>query len=224
MTPRLLLNMLLLAVLLAMALLVAGMRRDRTQPNFSFMREMVDSIAYDAFAPNPVYADGRTLQAPVPGTIARGALPLHFAPTPEDAIRAGAELVNPYTQLPPGVETDALLRQATEEGGASFRINCLPCHGFSGAGDGPVVQRGYPPPPPFFVEPLVNMPDGQMFHVMTYGKGNMPPHAGQVSPEERWKIVLYIRSLQQAAATASAAVPAPAAPDSPEAPAEGTQP
>ena len=40
------------------------------------------------------------------------------------------------------------------------------------------------------------MNDGHIFHVITYGKGRMWPHASQVNPEERWKIVHYVHRLQ----------------------------
>ena len=48
---------------------------DRTKPNSEFIPEMVHSIAYDAYAPNPNYADGKTLQSPPNGTIAIGFMP-----------------------------------------------------------------------------------------------------------------------------------------------------
>ena len=59
------------------------------------MPDMVYSLAYDSFAPNPNTRDGLTLQRPVKGTIPRGYLPLHCAATEADAVRAGRELVNP---------------------------------------------------------------------------------------------------------------------------------
>lgn len=73
------------------------------------------------------------------------------------------------------------------------------------------------------------MKDGQMFHVVTYGFGNMPSYAVQVSREDRWKAILHIRDLQRkeaAAAQNQAAAPAepaaPVAPAVPAAPATGT--
>jgi hypothetical protein len=43
------------------------------------------------------------------------------------------------------------------------------------------------------------MKDGQLFHVVTYGQGNMPAHAAQLSQDDRWQVILHLRSLQQAA-------------------------
>ncbi|MBI2434112.1 MAG: cytochrome c [Candidatus Hydrogenedentes bacterium] len=200
------LNLVLSAALFATVLLAVAMRRDPSQPNLAFMREMVDSIPYDAFARNPVFPDGRTMQAPIPGTIARGELPLHYAATPEDALRAAQELKNPFMETYFWSEDDEELLAQNDLGGAAFRISCLPCHGAAGHGDGPVALRGFPPPPSLAAEKALNLKDGQMFHIITFGQGNMPGYAAQVSPEDRWRIILYIRSLQQSETSVSAGV------------------
>lgn len=201
--PRIFVNAALLVLLLLVLVLAAAMRRDFSEPNFTFMREMVDSIPYNAYASNPVLPGGRTLQPPIPGTIARGESPFHYAATPEDALRAGAELTNPYAEAMFWNETDESLLAKVDEGAETYRIYCMPCHGPTGNGDGLVAMRGYPPPPPLTAEKTVNMPDGQLFHVLTLGQGNMPGYASQVSKDDRWKTILYIRSLQEAAASAA---------------------
>jgi hypothetical protein len=38
-----------------------------------------------------------------------------------------------------------------------------------------------------------------MFHILTYGQGNMASYAGQLSVEDRWQVLLRVRELQQAA-------------------------
>src|ERR1019366_4166136 len=43
----------------------------------------------------------------------------------------------------------------------------------------------------------IQMPDGQMFHVLTCGQGRMPSVAPQLSPEDRWCSILYVRQLQE---------------------------
>jgi mono/diheme cytochrome c family protein len=67
------------------------------------------------------------------------------------------------------------------------------------------------------------MKDGQIFHVLNFGQGNMSSYASQISREDRWKVILYVRSLQTEearktaalAATAAAAKAAPAPPAGP---------
>jgi len=176
---------------------------DPTRPNFEFLPQMAHSPRYTAFAPNPNFADGSTLQRPEPGTIARGSMPLHYVATPQDALRAGEELQSP---LDPGnVRT-------RERGAFVFSNFCAVCHGAGGAGNGPVAQRGYPPPPSLLVEHALNMKDGQMFHVLTFGQNNMPSYASQLSREDRWNVILYVRTMQAAATP----VPTPAAPSTPQ--------
>ena len=184
-----------LNVALGIALLVAAVLNltvynDPARPNFEFIPEMARSVPYDAYSENPNFADGKTLQAPVRGTIARGYMPIHYRATPEDAARAGAELVNPIA--PENA-------RALERGATVFATFCRPCHGPTAKGDGPVVLRGFPAPPPLDADKARGLKDGQIFHIITYGQGNMPSHATQVSREDRWRVILHIRSLQKAA-------------------------
>jgi mono/diheme cytochrome c family protein len=168
--------------------------RDRRLRNFEAMPDMAHSPAYDTLAPNPNFADGKTLQLPEPGTIARGQKPLHYGPSPEDAVRAGEKLPNPLTR-------DDSVR---ERGAVLFTNYCQMCHGPGGQGDGPMMQRGIPPSASLVAENAVQMKDGQLFHVLTYGQRNMQSHAAQLTPDDRWKVILHVRSLQlQAGAPAA---------------------
>ena len=69
------------------------------------------------------------------------------------------------------------------------------CHGEKGAGDGKVgaVYKGVPN---YSSDALSTVSGGHIFHVITFGKARMWPHAAQVTPEERWKIVHYVQRLQ----------------------------
>ena len=59
------------------------------------------------------------------------------------------------------------------------------------------------------------MKDGQLFHILTYGQNNMPSYASQLSRDDRWNAILYVRTLQRAAAPPSpGAVGAPVKADS----------
>ena len=185
--PRRILNWLLLLVFLAVAGLNWLARGDFSKTNYELLPEMVRTAAFDPFSPNPTFADGKTLRAPVPGTIPRGLPPLHYEATPQEAQRAGEELQNPFAL------NDA---QALARGATVFTNFCAACHGPGGTGNGPVAQRGYPPPASLRAEKAVKMKDGQMFHVLTFGQGNMPSYAAQVSREDRWEGILYVRSLQ----------------------------
>ncbi len=242
-------NMALAVLLLVAVVLAATMDVDRSQPNFEFLPQMKRSAASNAWSESVVFPNGRTMQAPVPGTIARGDLPLHFAATKEDAVRAGEELLNPFTfaistaaptepslnagvsapvrnsapERIAGTETGSPLNAATarlqasvQHGARVYSVFCVPCHGPSGAGDGPVAKRGFPPPPPLPTGKSVQMKDGQLFHILSYGQGSMAPMAGQLSRDRRWDVINYIRSLQQGVASTALT--------NPSAPAEGSVP
>ena len=186
MRPRSL-NLLFLTCIVIIGALNWIIRRDFSQPNLEFLPEMVRSVPYDSFSANQNFPDGKTLQQSVPGTIPRGFLPLHYEATPQDAERAGEELLNPYSRED---------NESVQRGDLVYRNFCLPCHGPIGRGDGPVILRGYPAPPPLISNRAIRMKDGQIFHIITYGQRNMSPHATQIAREDRWKVILHIRTLQ----------------------------
>nr|HRC87829.1 cytochrome c [Thermoanaerobaculia bacterium] len=151
------------SIALLVAGLVAGCHRDPASPGRTYMPDMANAVSYDAFAPNPVTANGRTLQRPVPGTVARGTHPLHYTATPADAERAGRELVNPLRATP----------EMLAQGRHVYLTFCFVCHGQAGQGDGPIIPK-YPTPPSYHSDRLLHMADGQIFHTVTYGTALMP--------------------------------------------------
>jgi len=180
-------NIVLFLALVFVTSMTWMLRRDFTQRNQEILPGMLESVPFDAFSPNPNFIDGKTLQTPPAGTIARSFVPLHYAATPDDALRAGRELVNPLSS-----ETAA----DVDRGRTVYATFCQPCHGTSGGGDGPVTTHGFPPPPSLLTEKVITLQDGQMFHIVTYGQANMPSLASQIEPLDRWRAILHIRSLQ----------------------------
>jgi mono/diheme cytochrome c family protein len=159
--------------LLVMAIL-AGCRND-----------MHDQPRMKTYAMSDFYADLRSERPPVEGTVARGQL--H-----EDTyFYTGKIGANPDDYMPFPVTEDVLKR-----GRERFNIYCAPCHSRLGDGNGMLPQRGYKQPPTYHQDRLRKAPLGYFFDVMTNGFGAMPDYAMQISPEDRWKIVAYIRALQ----------------------------
>jgi mono/diheme cytochrome c family protein len=166
------------------------LRRDYLQPNYELVteRQMARSPAFGSFTPNPNFPDGITLRQPVHGTIPRGWEPFNYAPQPlSEATRAGRELKNPLSLSSP---------HDRKLGASLYATYCQCCHGPTGMGDGPVSRRGFPPPLDFLKPQAIDLKDGEMFHILTFGKGNMPPHALQLSPTDRWAVILHVRALQ----------------------------
>jgi mono/diheme cytochrome c family protein len=165
---------------------LARASNDTSHRGMEYMPDMVYSVPYNSFAPNPLTRDGKTLQPPVAGTVARGIEPFRYAATPEEALRAGRELRNP-------VSADA---GTLAEGRALYETFCLVCHGEQGHGDGPLVPK-IPNPPSYASDRVRAMAPGQIFHVISRGSGRMPSYAAQIPFDERWLIVLYVSALRE---------------------------
>lgn len=181
--------------LLAVALVGLACEDDPTVPNREYMPDMVTSAAYESFTENPNTRDGRTMMAPPRGTVPRGYEPVHFAPGPEEATRAGRELTNPIPDGP-------LVRQRGE---IAFQRWCAPCHGHEGQADG-LVARKFPRPPSLTAEHARRLPDGQIFHIISFGQGVMPAYGQLVTQRDRWMIQRYVRQLQGQPLTTTASL------------------
>ena len=94
-----------------------------------------------------------------------------------------------------------------ERGRERFDINCAPCHGRTGDGNGMIVQRGFPHPPSYFIDRLRNVPPQHFYDVITHGYGVMYSYADRVEPADRWAIAAYIRALQASASASVSEVP-----------------
>jgi mono/diheme cytochrome c family protein len=164
------------------------------------IQDMDSQPKYKAQRSNPFYADLRAQREQVPGTVAVGEL------RDDDALyrgKIGPEYVRTFpTQIP--------LSEATiERGRERFGIYCTPCHGFAGEGNGMVAKRAdylaasgtgkgmaWVPPSNINQDYLRQQPVGQLFDSITNGVRNMPPYGAQISTEDRWAIVMYLRALQ----------------------------
>lgn len=176
----------------ALAVLACSCKHDRNHPGYAYMGEfdMYYSEPYSAYTENPVFTDSITMQAPPEGTVPRGFMPYQYgARSVDEQIRAGEELSNPL---------DAS-EYALAEGMRQYEIYCLLCHGETGDGNGHLYTSGlYPARPTSLIESYVqNKPDGEIYHVISVGSvsGLMGAYGAQVTPENRWRIVHYVRQL-----------------------------
>jgi cbb3-type cytochrome c oxidase subunit III len=183
------LNLLLISGILVCLGLLVFLQRDFSVPNYELVpeRQMAKSPAFGSYAPNPNFPDGITFRQPVPGTIARGKEFFNYGPDAVEAARAGKELTNPLISGNPN---------ARKVGADLYATYCLFCHGPTGMGDGEVSRHGFPAPLSFLKPQAMDLKDGEMFHILSYGKGNMPAHDLQLSPTDRWAVILHVRVLQ----------------------------
>ena len=82
-----------------------------------------------------------------------------------------------------------------ERGKYIFNNFCIMCHGETGDGDGFLIPK-YPNPPAFKSERVMKLKPKEIFQSMSDGKKDMPSHKGQLSEEDRWKVIYYIQNLQ----------------------------
>jgi mono/diheme cytochrome c family protein len=131
------------------------------------------------------FVDGQSSRPLVVGTVARGQLDLDPAYYKG---KLGDLLVD---KIPAKVDRALLVR-----GQERYNIYCSPCHSRSGDGRGMIVRRGFPPPPSFHSERLLDAPAGHYFNVISNGYGAMYSYASRIPTDDRWAIVAYIRALQ----------------------------
>ena len=100
----------------------------------------------------------------------------------------------------PDVFPFPLTEDVLSRGQSRFNAFCSMCHGMTGEGDGMIVRRGFRKPPSFHSEQLQpgNASASHFFDVITNGWGAMPDYAAQISAEDRWSIIAYVRALQLA--------------------------
>ncbi len=165
--------------------LMAGLRRDLSEPPLRLRGEMASSPAYLGQAPSPVLPGGASMRAPVPGTLARGQEVFRYGPGDDEMVRAGRELFDPLPH-------DA---GVADHGREVYETFCSVCHGPSGAGDGTVVPP-FPNPPDLRADQTSERPDGALYHIITLGRKKMPAHRAQLDPRQRWQVIRYLRSLQ----------------------------
>jgi mono/diheme cytochrome c family protein len=173
-------------VIVALPAVLAGCRLDmHMQPK------------YKPLAPTEFFGDGRSARPVVEGTVARGQLRL------DEQLYTGKVNGQLATTFP-----FPIARQDLERGRQRYNIYCTPCHDASGTGRGMIVTRGFPQPPSYHIDRLREAPVGHFFDVITNGLGNMYGYASRITPEDRWRIIAYVRALQLSQSATMADVPA----------------
>ena len=133
---------------------------------------------------NPYNPYGMTMRDPVPNTVKRSSyLPYRI---PKDSLELATLIKNPL----------ATTEEVLKEGKVLYTQYCNHCHGEKGMGDG-LVGIAYKGVTAYNSRAVKNRSEGEIFHVITHGKGRMWAHGSQVSIENRWKIVKYVQTLQK---------------------------
>jgi mono/diheme cytochrome c family protein len=168
---------------------------DNKSTGLEYARNMYDPIAYNPDQPNKNFANGQTAQTPPPNTDPIGFVKYEYANTKEGYEAAGLNLKNPLPKTP----------QNLLSGKHYFTVFCSPCHGEKGDGKGHLVQIDkFNGVPAYHGDAsssrgglMKDLTEGKIYHTIMYGLNNMGSHASQLTPDQRWKVVMYVQQLQK---------------------------
>ena len=153
------------------------------------------------------FDDGLTMKAPPAGTVPRERITLNARLTtgrePDGPIQTNGEPLPMYVTTIPVPMTRKLL----DLGRKRYDITCGTCHGMLGDGDSIVARQMALRPPPS-LHRYTDRPAGYIYEVITKGFGMMASYAAELTVEERWAVVAYIRALQLSQNATLADVPA----------------
>ncbi|MGQ0739500.1 MAG: c-type cytochrome [Bacteroidota bacterium] len=190
----------------AMMLLAVSCNKVRRSPGRTYMPDMAYSRAHETYSSTgDLQKSGASYNAmPVAGTMARGDMAWHYPYANDSAGYANSKnVVNPLPEL------DA---KQFMEAARLYLVNCGICHGEKLDGNGPLWKDGNGPfpaaPKNLMGDDIKAMAEGTMFHSVTFGKGQMGSYASQLSTEQRWMVIHYIKEKQAASGNKAAAQPA----------------
>ncbi|TAF45473.1 MAG: cytochrome c [Sphingobacteriales bacterium] len=179
-------------VMFAVSAIITSCKDKRTR-GLEYAPNMYEPIAYNPDQKNPNFADGKTAQNPPKGTNPVGFSRFNFDETRQGYDAASAFAINPLQKS----------QKNLVEGQQLYLAMCSPCHGDKGAGNGHIVTLGKYPAPPSYANgvssrggAMKDLTDGKIYHTIQYGINLMGSYASQLSPEERWKVVMYVHELQ----------------------------
>jgi mono/diheme cytochrome c family protein len=173
------------ALMLLVLVFLGACKKNPNHPGYVYLPDMDVSRAYDTYSENPVVEEGRTMREPAEGTIPRGFTPYPFIKDDADLALAGETYKNP-------LEAN---QEVVDRGEVLYTRFCSHCHGANGDGQGVLYTSGrfLLPPGNLTQEKTIKRPDGEIYHIITVGYGGMAAHGPQILPEDRWKIIHYVR-------------------------------
>jgi cytochrome c553 len=188
-------------------------KTDPNSPGVEYMPDMYRSPALEAYVDygntkvmdlTQIKKDGLGVvpvlsRRPPVGTIpfqadpnmAQFMFPYPLKNTPEDYERAATEIHSPLQSNKANIERGANI----------YSHMCTHCHGKEGHGDGAIAKNGKILGIPDYSTKLKDLPEGKIFHTLTYGKGLMGQHASQLTKLDRWQVVEWVKCLQKGITT-----------------------
>lgn len=179
----------LFLLVLAGSLTACGIKPSGNTTPLQVHPDMDHQLKFKAQSESAFYPDGRSNRPAVFGTIAYGKL------QEDDILATGKDAAGNLIKNSPVAMSAALLQRGQER----FNINCAPCHGRAGEGNGIVKTRSLGALAPANLQEarIREFPDGHIFDVITNGIRTMQPLGGNIPVSDRWAIVAYVRALQR---------------------------
>ncbi len=160
-------------------------------PGVEYAPDMYYSKGYEPYNQadsNVINPYGMNMREPVKGSVAIGKEDYYY---PYENTGEGYEASKAYT-FPANFE------DKDGRGKYLYGIYCTPCHGLTGKNEGEIFKNGRLGKPvwPNYQDPYIqNLPVGQIYHTLTYGKNNMGSHAYALAPMDRWRVIKYVKEL-----------------------------
>jgi mono/diheme cytochrome c family protein len=194
----------------------------KREPRVHIIQDMDNQVKYKAQDANPLFNDGRAQRGRIPGTIARGELMIddvyHLGFSAPKAGETTPQFITGYPeQIQQKLNNPESARAFLELGQTKFNITCAMCHGVDGQGNGPVNvranelgagQTGWVQPSNMVDAIRIARPNGHLYNTVNNGIRKMGGYGTQLSPDERWAVVAYVRTLQLAQSAPKSALTA----------------
>jgi len=172
-----------------------------TDPRIHLIQDMGNQPKYGPQKASTVFADGRADRPVIEGTVSRTAV------LGDDHYSAGftkdaTGKVTFFEGYPKRITVNARL---LERGKQRYAIYCSSCHGMDGLGLGIVharatelVEPKWVPPANLHTTTVIGRQEGHLYNTINVGIRNMAGLGGQITVDDRWAIVAYVRALQLA--------------------------
>ena len=131
-----------------------------------------------------------SMLTPVEGTVPRGFVPYSVAVAD---VATARRLVNPLSPS----------RDVLRTGQTWYNNTCATCHGRDGNSAHGNVSKQFSGIPSLNTLNVLNMPEGEIYHIVAVGRNRMPNLRAQLPPAERWAVVEYVQVLARAAVAAT---------------------
>jgi mono/diheme cytochrome c family protein len=186
------------AVIVIVGIAIAGKRGDTSRRTpIEVFPDMDRQLKLRPMEPNAFFENRLSSQPHPVGTIARST-PITTAagqvmPYEDKAVNTGkVPGTTNFVELNPMVVNAEFLARGQRQ----FNIYCAPCHSQSADGNGITKKYGMAATANLQDKRIVTMTDGEIFNTVTHGKGLMQPYAAQLTVQDRWAVIAYLRALQ----------------------------